>query len=113
MTACLTVFSCFETWPVIWLIKFCASKPDGLSDHTKGEETARLYRRLGCTYFEKHVDFLLKKGDPGPDTKVSIDGGEFEDYVFAVINEPLYEAQDLKMLERQLRDGGWYRRFSL
>ena len=56
----------------------------GISDHTKGNNLAKLARSLGATYFEKHVDFSFGLGRETPDTAVSINGVQFEEYVKSI-----------------------------
>jgi sialic acid synthase SpsE len=53
--------------------------PVGFSDHTEGYDAALLAVALGARIIEKH--FTLDKNLPGPDHKLSLTPGEFQEYV--------------------------------
>lgn len=56
--------------------------PAGLSDHTPGSAVAITAVALGACIVEKHL--TLSRAEPGPDSKFSMEPGEFAEMVAAV-----------------------------
>jgi N,N'-diacetyllegionaminate synthase len=79
----------------------------GISDHTLSNYAALHAKRLGATYFEKHVDFVKTSYKKTPDSCVSIDRYDFEKYV-----QMLRKSQDVVYDERKKNSKNKYGRKS-
>ena len=76
----------------------------GLSDHTAGVTLANLFRANGCSYFEKHVNFLDIKS---PDNACDIDRGGFGSYVDIIRSVEVKRPEAVKVEARNRWGDKW------
>ena len=80
--------------------------PWGLSDHTTRYDLARMLRANGCSYFEKHVDFLISRHD-NPDFHHSILPEQFGRYTDAIRKMEVGRPKKLKLEAREKWGDRW------
>ena len=89
----------------VWEYAIRSKNGWGLSDHTTGSFIGPLFRANGCTYFEKHVNFMGKTDNP--DYAVSLSSEQFGLYCDAIrkieVGRPTY----CKLSGRRLWGNRW------
>ena len=76
----------------------------GVSDHTNNATLAKLLRANGCSYFEKHVNFL---GVSSPDNCVDIHTHKFGTYVDIIRSTPVKRPEAVKSEARKKWGDRW------